>query len=364
MRTAPWALAIGILAGGALVAGADATADALQALESGSPAEKVAGAGRLAVDRAPARREAILDALGRHLTDPWPDVRRAVALALGRRGDRRAAGLLADRLPVEQRPDVLAALLLGVGDLGGSEHVACVVPFATRHALPSVRAAAVTALGHLGGEAARTVVLETIATPGLPDLDWSLRAAGVLALARCGRPEDVGVALVAYREGAGEGHWFARSALARLVATLDPDPVPLLRRLVGDSDPRVAVTAAEGLARAGHPDELLRLLGHVVPSVRAAAASGAAQANLEAALPRLRSMARLDAAREVRWAAALALFRLEDADGDALVLEGLRAREPAIWMEALAALADRTGEWHGLDRSAWHAALVRWRRTR
>ena len=73
-------------------------------------------------------------------------------------------------------------------------------------------------------------------------------------------------------------------------------------------------------------------------------------------------MARVDQSLRVRWAAAMALFRVEDPDGDELVLSGLGADEPTIWAEAIAALAKRTGKQYGRNARAWRAALRAWRR--
>jgi HEAT repeat protein len=133
---------------------------------------------------------------------------------------------------------------------------------------------------------------------------------------------------------------------------------------VHDGDARVAVTAAEGFARAGHPERLRSLLSNPAPGVRAAAAGAVVAAGLEGAEPRLVAMARGDAALEARWAAALALFRLDAPAGDELVLAGLVSHEPVVWAEALAALERRTGARHGRDVPAWRAELARRRRAR
>ncbi len=340
---------------------ADDVDQALRALAGPAPLGRAEAAASLARIDAPSRSDRILVALATALEDPVVVVRRAAALALAARGDRRAVGALSLRLETEDDPRALAALLLAVGDLGDRRHVPVVVDRVETSALASVRAAGATALGRLGGARAREVLLRLVETPGAPDPDWSLRAAATLALARVGQPDDVPAVLRTFEAGGGERSWFARSAIARLVAALDRHPVPVLTRLAADEDPRVAVTATTGLARSGHADVLLGLLRSGTPSVRVAAAGGAGQAAVAAAAPRLRLLAHLDPAREVRWAAALALFRLEDPEGDRLVLEALGAREPAVWTEAVARLVERTGERHGRDPDAWRAALRRWR---
>ena len=333
----------------------------LSALRSPDALRRNRAALALAEVQDPRAADRILKGLVVSLVDANDGVRHATAIALTRRGDRRGAPALLRQLQVEEDPRVLPALLLGVGALGDATSVPAVLPFARTHRVAAVRAAAVTALGDLGGEDARQVALATVRDPGLPDGAWSLRVAAILALSRCGQPSDVGPVLIAAREGGGDDHWLVRSALARLVAQRDADPVPLLRRMVGDPDRRVAATAAEGLARSGHEEVLLSLFGHVVPSIRAAAVSGVAKARVERAYPNLRALARLDPSREVRWAAARALFDLEDPLGDELMLQGLAASQPTVWAEAVAALVERTGERHGRDVEAWRAAVTRWR---
>lgn len=349
-----------------LLASASAHADedldrALRKLQSPNPQSRAEAAVQLIEETGAVDRDRILRALTARLADKNADVRRQVVLVLGRRLDKRAADAMAARLKQEPRREVLTALLIGLGDLGGEAHVNAIAHRGLTHAVPSVRAAAVTSLGRIGGPKARALVLETLRQPGGRDRDWSLRAAAMLALARCGAPEDMGEVHTLYRAKSGSEHWFARSAYARVVAVLDPDPLAVLEKLVGDPDRRVQVTAAVGIARRSPTQVLPRLLRHLVPSVRAAGASAVAQAKVVAQVPRLKTLARFDPSREVRWAAALALFRLEDPTGDALVVEAISAPEPAIWAEALAALATRTGEKHGRDPNVWRGALLRWR---
>lgn len=342
---------------------ADEVDAVLRRLASPRPAERVEAAGRLAEIATPRRWPRIVPPLlGRFGEDPSPDVRQAAAIALEGIADPSAAPVLAARLGIERDARVLTAALLALGRAGSEKDVGTLATVARTHTVPSVRAAAITALGTLGGEAARAHVLHSLESPDLPDPDWALRASAVLALVRCGHANDLGRVLTAYREGGGERHWFARAALARLVAARDRDPLPILRRLVLDPDPRVAVTAALGIARTGHLQEVLLLLRHTAPTVRAAAASAVARAGVERAYGRLRILARFDRNLRVRWAAALALFRLREREADDYVLSGLLSQEPVVWAEAIAALTRRTGEQHGRDVRAWRSALRRWRR--
>jgi HEAT repeat protein len=358
-------LVVGTALAQATTAQADEVDALLRRLAAPHPAQRIEAAERLAEIGTPERWPRIGPPLRDRLAaDPSADVRQAAAAALGALADPGAVPTLVRSLATERDERVLAAVVLALGETGSETQVPTLAVLARSHPTPSVRGAALSALGALGGEAARLHVLGCLEAPGLPDPDWGVRAAAVLALVRCGHADDLGRVLTAYREGGGEQHWFARASLARLVAARDRDPLPLLRRMVLDPDPRVAVTAAVGIARTGHLQEMLLLLRHLSPAVRAAAASAVARVRVEGAYGRLRSLARLDRSPRVRWAAALALFRLEEPAADDYVLTGLLSREPAVWAEAIAALSRRTGEQHGRDVTAWRGALRRWRHAR
>jgi HEAT repeat protein len=310
-----------------------------------------------AADDEPERRAA-RPLLVAALADASAPVRRIAGAGLARMPAPETRAPLLAALAREKEREVLPALLLAVGALAEPTLVETALPF-TRDAAPAVRAAALTALGDLGGDAARRRLLEALADPAGPDEGWAVRSAAVLALGKVGRRGDVAAVLAALRTGEGWSCWLARSALARAVPTIDPEPLALLEHLVHDGDARVAVTAAEGFARAGHPERLRALLSSPAPGVRAAAASAVVASGLEGAEPRLVAMARGDAALEPRWAAALALFRLDAPAGDEFVLAGLASHEPVVWAEALAALERRTGARHGRDVPAWRAELAR-----
>nr|MDJ0522317.1 hypothetical protein [Planctomycetota bacterium] len=230
------------------------------------------------------------------------------------------------------------------------------------HPEATVRASALTAAGDLGGPALRRLLLNSLRMAGGEDPAWIVRSAAILALAKIGRAEDLAVIQRAYNEGGGRARWLARAAVARAVAALHPEPRATLERLLTDQDPRVAVTAAKGLADAGLEAVLLQHLRNEKAPIRAAAVSGVQQANLRQATAMLRRMARHDASREVRWAAAKVLFAWEDPYGDTLMLDALRSKEPAIWAEAVALLGRRTGARHGRDVEGWRKELLRWRK--
>ncbi|MCC7137690.1 MAG: HEAT repeat domain-containing protein [Planctomycetes bacterium] len=332
----------------------------LAAADAVPVARRVEAAGVLGATAPGEARDAAMGALTRALGDPSPDVRVAVASALARLDDRRAVAPLLARLGDEPDDGVRAALVLAVGAAGAPEDAGSLD---LALAAPSVRlrAAVVTALGDLGGGAARARLLDVLARPG-DDPEWAVRGGAMLALARCGTREDAGAVLVAYRDGGGAARWFARAALATVVGALDPDPVPILDRLVADDDPRVSVSAARAFVRARRAGELVARLADPRPVVRAAAAAAVADEAVPGQEERLRALATGDPVRAVRWSAALALSRLDDPVSDALLVEGVGADDPQVWATAIAECRRKTGLELGRDADAWGKALARRRR--
>ncbi len=333
---------------------------AAKQLADGDRADRLSAANYLGRSKRPKARAVAGAALARALEHPDDVTRRAAANALVKIEWRAAAPALRKRLAKEHHPTVVPALLIALGRLGGAaEDIEMLVPYAGPRVPAAIRTAAVTALGESGGAKAREAALGALDATDADDPRWGLRAAAVMALAKCGHGADLKRIRDVYQRTQAKRHWLARSALARAVAVMASDPIPVLNQLVRDSDARVAVTAAEGFARAGHPAHLHGLLNDAEARVRVAAVGGVQQARLRSAIPRVRRMARHDRKREVRWAAASALFRLEDPAGDELVLIAVDSREPAIWTEAVALLANRTGARHGRNVSAWREELRR-----
>jgi HEAT repeat protein len=293
------------------------------------------------------------------LESPSADLRAAVAGTCARWRDRRALGPLVARLAHEADESTAAALLLAVGAVGAPDDAASVEGLAGS---PStrVRSALATCLGDLGGPRSRARLLQLLAKPG-DDRDWAVRGAVLLALARCGTRDDAGVVLVAYREGDGAQHWFARATLASAIAALDSDPIPILDRLCADDDDRVSSAAALAFVRAGRPQEVVRRLSDARPGVRAAAATAIASA-LPAESARLIPLATGDPDRGVRWSAALALSRLDDPASDTLLAEGVASDDPQVWATALGECRRKTGLSIGRDGPAWEKALADRRR--
>jgi HEAT repeat protein len=324
-----------------------------------APAARAAAARRLG-EAPEGRRDEAVAALGEALDDASAGVRAEAAVALARLRDERAMPRLERRLSVEEEEEVLAPLLLAIGATGGRY---AVDPVARRcdDRRVRVRAAAATALGDLGGEVARQRLLSLLRAASA-DPEWVVRSAAMLGLASCGKPSDAGVVLEAFRDGGGGSWWLARASLARVVATLDADPLPVLDRLMADPDARVASAAALALLRSGRRTDLLRRLSDASPSVRAAAA--AACGEVPEAAGRLRDAAFSDRDRSVRWSAALALSRLDDPVSDALLVEGIASEDPAVSLAALAECRRKTGAEIGRDPAAWRSRLAERRRGR
>jgi HEAT repeat protein len=337
-------------------AAAKRLAAGLEALRHEHAYERVRGVALLALCATEPERSKAARALQGALFDPEPAIRQGAVGALVRLDARAAGGELVRLLGLERDVAVLPTALLALGDLkvAGADRV--LTRFAS-HPEATVRASALTAAGDIGGPTLRRLVLNSLGMAGGEDVEWIVRSAAILALARIGRPADLAAIQRAYRTGGGHAHWLARSAIAKAVAALHPEPQGTLEQLLADPDPRVAVTAAAGLADAGYADVLLGHLRSGQSGVRAAAVGGVRQAELRRAAPGLKRMARYDASRVVRWAAAKVLFAWDDPYGDTLLLDALRSKEPAIWAEALALLAQRTGASHGRDVDAWRKEL-------
>ncbi len=155
--------------------------------------------------------------------------------------------------------------------------------------------------------------------------------------------------------------WFARAALATAVAALDADPVPVLDRLVADEDARVSSAAAVALIRCGRPGEVVRRAFPTRGPAEGARRRGGRRRRRGArrrSAPRLRGLAAADPDRAVRWSAALALSRLDDPAGDALLVAGLSSNDPQVWASAIAECRRKTGLTLGRDADAWADALA------
>lgn len=230
--------------------------------------------------------------------DPSRHVRAAIAIALGRIGDRRALQPLIGCLQADRRPEVRADCAVGLGLLEAAEAVEPLLNALERDEAPLVRRRAVDALGAFGAPRAVEALIALLdAEDGLA----ALRGPAIRALGNSG----------------------AETALA-----------PLLRLLERPRDAREHAQTVEALGRLGRP---------------------AAQAPLAALLERteapglrLRIVIALSAIRDGSSLPAL-IERLEDPDVAVryFAASGLRDIGDAAAAPALGALALRI-----LDRFA------------
>ena len=297
-----------------------------------------------------------------------PELRRELAVSLGRVGDRRALPTLQE-LAVDEVPEVrrAAAFALGRLDYGADEDAAAGAARALARALVDAdrrtgRMAA-EALARQGAELAAVLAAgERLAADELdarllPAL-WRFADAGIVPLAERGlaRPEP-------------ELRTAAAFALTREPR---PEAAPAIRRLLGDDEPRIRAWAARALGRVGSARDLqaLRPLladarpGPAIRALDAAARLVAAGRAAPAADWRGPLLALLDAPhRGVRLAAtaAAAAWLLDDELGDRLVAMA-GAGEPAERRAALLALArgaEPRAERHVVEASLAPAAADR-----
>ncbi|GMU65331.1 MAG: hypothetical protein AMXMBFR36_16050 [Acidobacteriota bacterium] len=176
------------------------------------------------------------------------EVRRELAVALGRIGDRRGRSLLQGLL-VDSDLEVRRAAAFALGELGDPEARRALIVAAVDDDA-ELGALAVEALGKLA-----TPLAEVRRALGAlaPEAAWR-RLAG--ALFRFAEPE----LAVAAGEGLARPEPEVRAGCAyALGRTARPEGVELLRGRVTDSDPFVRAWAARGLGEAGGLDDLGRL---------------------------------------------------------------------------------------------------------
>lgn len=219
-------------------------------LAGGSREQKVAAA--VALGHASDWRA--VDALLNALVDVDVDVRRAAALALGTLGDQRAVSHLLEALaeaPSVLRYDLLAALAR-LGDESALEPVLAL----TAHDDPTTRRFALRAATWISGDACLAAV-----TPLAADPSEQVRTELVLLL---------------------EDRFRAPERVEPLAQVLNDDPSPFLRAEAG------RVLIGIGGAEAGRA--LLAALGDRDPLVRVTAAEGVASLHLAEAVPTLEEL--------------------------------------------------------------------------
>ncbi len=143
---------------------------------------------------------------------------------------------------------------IGLGRTGVAEAVPALLG-AAEHPSPHVRRSAFEAIGAfreldaLGPHRSDAV---SKLTRGTHDVSSTARAAAIVALAKILRPKDGARTVERFLQDPDP---VVRAGAAEAAAELETtNAFPLLRRLVGDENPRVAVTAAGGLGRHATPE--------------------------------------------------------------------------------------------------------------
>ncbi len=177
------------------------------------------------------------------------EVRRALAVALGRIGDARGRSLLQGLL-IDNDVEVRRAAAFALGQLGVPEAVGALRVAAVDDD-PEVGALAVEALGKLGAPLAEVRrVLAALA----PEVAWRRLAPFLFRFKEPATVEAARQALASQDVVVRRGAAYALGREAR------PESLPALRELLGDSDPFVRALAARGVGQVGGIEDLARLL--------------------------------------------------------------------------------------------------------
>jgi HEAT repeat protein len=290
------------------------------------------------------------------LEDPNAGAREAVARALEALADERAVPQLAARLEAEKDPEVIVALLLATGRCGKPYVARRVLPF-LEHPSRDVRAAAATALGRIGDAGQRDALWAALRFAP-DDPTFSVRSAVLGAFVNLGWKEDVRQALKELDEAGARRHWESRGRMLLAVGAAGiAERADWARADLASEDPRIVAAAADALARLGERDEVFALLGHESPTVRRAALVALDECADPRALPKALALAREDPDVNVRFEAVLVLDHRDHPDADIYLVDALKARDPVLWITALAALERRHGRSFGRDPEAWSKFL-------
>jgi len=286
------------------------------------------------------------------LEDPSAPVRAAAARALEAMADERAVPFLADRLEQEQMPEVLVAVLLAIGQCGQPYVARRVLPF-LEHPSRDVRSAAAVALGRIGDAGQRDALWAALRYAP-DDPTFSVRSAILGAFVTLGWKEDVRQALKELEAAGAQRHWEARGRMLLAIGAAGiTERADWARADLSSEDPRIVAAAADALARLGERDEVFARLSHESPVVRRAALVALDEVGDPRAVQKALVLVREDPDVDVRFEAALVLDHRGHPDADLYLVDALKARDPEVWITALAALEKRHGRSFGRDPEAW-----------
>jgi HEAT repeat protein len=209
------------------------------------------GARNVAAQALAMRGDAAASVAESMLRDADSEVRKAVAIILGRIGSRASVSALVEAMRAETEPEVLVAIATALGAIGGDVAFAPLLEMldhpesAARQAIVS----AINSIGHPQMEAAISARLK-FESPRIREA--AARIAGYFGYASCLRQ------MVELCEDPAT---IVRRSAVESLANFDQRPAwsKILESVAGDSDPTVRAAAARALA-ASQSDESLRAL--------------------------------------------------------------------------------------------------------
>jgi len=286
------------------------------------------------------------------LDDPNVGVRIAAARSLEAMADERAVPALANRLAEERAPGATIALLLALGRCGHPYVARRVLPF-LEHPSRDVREAAARSLGCVGDAGQRDALWAALRYAP-DDPQFTVRSAVLGAFVALGWKEDVIQALKELEDAGATRHWEARGRMLLAIGAAGiTEKKDWVRTQLASEDPRIVSAAADSLARLAERDEVFACLSHESPVVRRAALVALDECKDPRAVPKALAFVREDPDVNVRFEAVLVLDHAGHPDADIYLVDGLKARDPAIWITALAALERKHGCTLGRDPEAW-----------
>jgi HEAT repeat protein len=272
----------------------------------------------------------IVSALVQQLGSDDLDVQLAAIDALGRLGDRQAAGPLASLLGTSRAVSVaVAGALAHLGDPSVMDQL-----FA-RLTDPdaAVRQAVIGALHSLGHPEMEGRIAALLAGDDPRGRESAVRIAGYFGYPACLD------AVLACCDDPDER--VSRAALEQVPHLLEDRALPVLARAMAHEAPRIRAAAASALGHvAGSGDALIAALADEDPWVRYFAARSLAGQPYEAAIETLGRVAAGDRAPHVRIAAVAAIGAIGGAHGARLLTQQVDSVDPALAAAAIRALGD------------------------
>lgn len=202
-----------------------------------------------------------IDLLSGELSDDDPEVRKAAAVVLGRRGSRRVSGQLVELLDDEVAPvrQASAAALARLGDAGVLDNL--VAHLDDEDAL--VRQAIVEAINSIGSPRTLDRILPLLETGSTRSMEAAVKILGYF-----GYPEALDAILAKLED---EDEMVQRAAISVLPYFEDPRALHALLAALDSPSPRTRGEAVRAIARTGAPETpgaVIRALRDPAPWVR------------------------------------------------------------------------------------------------